>query len=146
MQDEENNNNQPTPSEIDDVMKNLPEDVIKNIPEEVRERMVREIRSISVSTGVRRSVPFENIMTPEHLSEIIKNADKDSERELENEKLNKKYLFLIFLISLVFIIVLILILIDKNPDILLGIMSHLGAAILGIAGGYGLKCKQNGIE
>lgn len=125
---------------------NIPEDIkniMKNIPVEDRERVIREFSFIS--TGMKRNVPFEDIMTPEHLTAIISNSDKDSQRFFEDAKLNKIYLFLIYIVSLIFFLVLVNSLIDKNPDILIKIISHSVAVILGIAGGYSLgynKCKS----
>ena len=124
-----------------DILDSLPEDMRNQIPEAVQKQISRQF-SISVSSmGMRKELPFEKIMTSEHLSTLIQNADKDSERELENQKLNKKYLFWIFMSMLVFIVILILILVDKNPNLLMNIISYAGTAILGIAGGYGLKVK-----
>ena len=124
---------------------NLPqevENILNTLPDDQKATLLRQF-SISISSmGIKREVPYERIMTKEHLSTILENADKDSQREFEDKKLNKIYLFLTLIISLIFVSVLVFGLIDKNPKILTGILSYSGTLIVGLCGGYGIRRKM----
>ena len=130
-------------SELPPVPQEL-ESILNSLPAEQKATLMRQLSICISSTGIRREVPFEKIMTKEHLAKIIENADKDSQREYDDRILNKKYLFKTLIIALVFIIILVFGLVDKNPQILTGLLSYSATLIVGLCGGYGLRrCKDD---
>lgn len=137
----EETNTQPTHTnaEIDGIMNQIPE----NIPHDIKENIKQTLIHFSATSAMRVPSPFEKIVKPEHITALIENTDKDSQREFEENKENKRYLFAVFIIGLTFVVLLIFLLSDKNPELLEKLLSYTFTALLGFAGGYGLKCKSN---
>jgi len=134
MSDEEN---KIVPQEIQDVLNTLPSDD--------KEKITKSL-SIMLSSGViPRKHPFENILNEAHLSKIIDNSEKDSERDYQNQKSNRRYIFATFIFGLLFILGLIYLL-NKNPELLMNILMLIGGLVAGTYGGYGTGYKKGKSE
>lgn len=85
--------------------------------------------------------PFMDKIEPQHISDIIKGADKFDEREFNDKKSTKRYMFAYCLIA-VALIIFFTVFFKSDPDMLRLIITFLIGLGSGIAGGYGIGSRK----
>ena len=116
----------------------IPREFIENLPPETREKFIR--MSMFMASGPVPHPLFEKF-TPEHISKIIDVAEKDNERNFQNDQSTRKWNFawLILIVVSIFAAVLIFLRWEK-PEYIAPIIT---AIIAGI-GGYGYGISRSG--
>lgn len=139
MENNENQNNEVQANEIveNDNTLDKADEVINNLPEEQRE-ILRKSISISSMQGIMSvSHPMMEKVSSEHITTVLANADKDSDRAFKLDIIGKVIAFIIFVFILIAVVVLIYIFRNHMNDIseLLKALIYAGTGLLG---GYGL--------
>lgn len=137
----ENNENQNKEEQNDEIIeKENPlekvNEVIKDLPEEKR-KMIRESISLSMQGIMAVPHPMMEKVSPEHITTVLANADKDSDRAFKLDIIGKVIAFIIFVFILIAVVALIYIFRNHMNDIseLLKALIYAGTGLLG---GYGL--------
>lgn len=115
----------------------------KDIDSDKGSSIKKVIQEFSMMGTFGRSVPYEKIMTSEHLSKIIENSDKESERDYQNRKSIRLYVFISFIFVLGFVLGLIHLLAKVNPSLLMNILIAIISFAGGAFGGYGVGKNKN---
>jgi len=116
----------------------IPDDILENIPGEDKGKIAAIIKHTMISGVMRSKNPLSDKITPEHISEIIKNSNEQDIRDREERKSERNYNLLLLIIALLFIAFLIIFL-KKNEQLLIKII----IGIVSFIGGYGFgKTKQ----
>lgn len=137
----ENNENQNKEEQNDEIIENenpleKVNEVIKDLPEEKR-KMIRESISLSMQGIMAVPHPMMEKVSPEHITTVLANADKDSDRAFKLDIIGKVIAFIIFVFILIAVVALIYIFRNHMNDIseLLKALIYAGTGLLG---GYGL--------
>lgn len=110
--------------------------IIEESPEE--QRFIEERKLIMAMQGfVPASNPLAEKLTPELIGKMIDNAESESKRDFETEKLNKICVYVLIGVVLVIFFVLILAFRNHMQDIE-KLLTHLLTFGFGLAGGYGI--------
>lgn len=120
----------------------IPEEVLEQIPEEERGRVTSIIRQTMISGVLGRKNPIADKITSEHIEKMIDGSEKDSEREYNEKKNQRWFVFAIILLGAGLLIFLTIYLAKENAatfmDILVPILAFLG----GMGAGYGVAKKS----
>ncbi len=137
----ENNENQNKEEQNDEIIENenpleKVNEVIKDLPEEKR-KMIRESISLSMQGIMAVPHPMMEKVSPEHITTVLANADKNSDRAFKLDIIGKVIAFIIFVFILIAVVALIYIFRNHMNDIseLLKALIYAGTGLLG---GYGL--------
>lgn len=137
----ENNENQNKEEQNDEIIENenpleKVNEVIKDLPEEKR-KMIRESISLSMQGIMAVPHPMMEKVSPEHITTVLSNADKDSDRAFKLHVIGKVISAIVFVIILIAVVVLIYVFRNHMNDIseLLKALIYAGTGLLG---GYGL--------
>ncbi len=114
---EENNELDSAIDEDNNLVPNELKEVLNSIPDEsVKEKIKKVSISMMTSSGLMpQKHPFEKILTKDHLSQIISNSEKESDREYNNSKSTRRYVFATLVVVILFILALIYLLGKDNP-------------------------------
>lgn len=137
----ENNENQNKEEQNDEIIENenpleKVNEVIKDLPEEKR-KMIRESISLSMQGIMAVPHPMMEKVSSEHITTVLANADKDSDRAFKLDIIGKVIGSLVFVFILIAVVVLIYVFRNHMNDIseLLKALIYAGSGLLG---GYGL--------
>ena len=133
-QDDENANHEPLSSSVADV---LPPEVLEALPEEAREQVVGGLSIMAMHGSSRQSSPIAKNIKPEHITQIIGNSEKESQREFEKSKISEttKRLGMGAILSLV-VIVFVYAGVTKDKDLSEKVFLAGISAIGGFGAGY----------
>ena len=136
----ENNENQNKEEQNDEIIENenpleKVNEVIKDLPEEKR-KMIRESISLSMQGIMAVPHPMMEKVSPEHITTVLANADKNSDRAFKIGILEKITSSIIILVILGAVVALIYIFRDHMNDIS-EILKMLIYGGFGAFGGYG---------
>lgn len=125
-----------------DIEQVIPEDVLEKLPLKDRNTIRRIFASTTMYSGSFPN-PVLSKVTSEHISEVIKVSDKDSDREHEDRQRTRRYTFWIFLTSIIALLgIIVFAVIMGSKDIIVPIISGLG----GLGAGYGLGKRSKRSE
>ncbi|HAX51544.1 MAG TPA: hypothetical protein DCX82_06345 [Lachnospiraceae bacterium] len=120
------------------------DDLLENVPLETRSE-VKKMISMSWQMGrvISPETELMNKMTSEHISTFLASQDTAMQKQFQESRENRIFIFGVFVLSLIFIVVLIILLSNK-PDIMEKVLFTLGGLVTGAFGGYGYgKSKNN---
>jgi hypothetical protein len=123
---------EPSREEVIDGIPVVPQELFDKLPPEVKQQIT--FLSSHQRIGLPPSNPIANKVTSEHIGEIIKIADNDSEREFKDNISTRRYSLTYFVLSLLFLTFLIVFLSQVDKALLIDVLK----VFIGFLGGLGL--------
>ncbi len=112
----------------------IPREFLENIPPEQRSRITRLFSSINQFVAPVFNPVLQRI-TAEHITQLINNAEAQSQRQSESEKSGRRYQFAYFAITLVALLsLLVFFTLQERFDVLTAVIT----GIAGLGAGFGL--------
>lgn len=138
QKEEEDNSDESLSPEIANI---LSEDVIRELPAGAKQQIERSL--VMMSGGSRTLSPIAEKVTSEHITQIIENAEKESQREFETSKINEntKRWGMGAILSLI-VIVFIYAGVTKDKDLSEKVVLAGISAIGGFGAGYAVAKNQ----
>jgi len=119
----------------------LLDEILEILPEEDRGKFFGIVRQSITASVSSYTGPLGASVTPQHITEIIKNADTQDKRDRDERKGERNYNLIILIIALVFVGFLVVFLKDQK-DVLITIIT----AILAFAGGFGVGITRKRVK
>ena len=114
------------------------ENAINQLPESER-KAFRQISSFSMSSvfGMPKNNPLLNKMTPEHISTLLENSDREDERGYKAYKFSN-YIRLVFVVIGIGVFIFLVVFLKENVSLLNQLLTYTLPFLIGLAGGFGL--------
>jgi len=121
----------------------IPEELLEQIPKEERGKVVSIIRQTMFSGIMGRRNPIADKISGEHITKMIDESAKDSEREYKEKKNQRWFVFGVILIGTALLIFLTLYLAKDNETTFMNILIPILAFLGGMGAGYGISKKPS---
>jgi len=118
----------------------IPQEILDKLPPEDRVRIEKSL-SIMTMGSFRRHNPLEKITTSEHLTKIIDNADKESDREYRDKQISRIFVLLYIIIAAI-VFVGLTYLLKNNPEMFKLVIPPITTLIAGSFAGFGFGYKS----
>lgn len=120
----------------------IPDEILEQLPEEERGRVTSIIRQTMIAGVLGRKNPIADKITSDHIDKILDGSEKNSEREYNEKKNQRWFIFAIILVGIALLIFLTVYLAKDNEATFMKILIPILAFLGGMGAGYGVAKKS----